>query len=223
MSIRYIIAAALMTSACVAHADVLPGSQALGGASLIGSVNRGEGSDALVQALFDKVSANVGSNMKVSLKQGVDGVYVAGVSTAEALALAGDGMSVVKTADGFKFEPAANTNNGGAGTGAPSTGAPSTGSPGASNGAPSTPGANGGSETGSAGNSGSGNDSGSKGETGIGDIIGIGGDAGAGNGSGSGDLGNQAGDAAAVPEPSTVALMLAGMLGAVGLGRRRAR
>jgi hypothetical protein len=41
-------------------------------------------------------------------------------------------------------------------------------------------------------------------------------------GVGAGDLGNQAQDSANVPEPSTVFLMLAGMLGVVGL-RRRAR
>jgi hypothetical protein len=46
-------------------------------------------------------------------------------------------------------------------------------------------------------------------------------DAGVGVGVGVG--GNQGQDAAAVPEPSTVALMLAGMLGVAGLKRRRAR
>jgi hypothetical protein len=154
MSIRYIIAAALMAGACAAHADVLP-SSTLGNASLIGSVTRSADSDAVVQALYDKVSASVGSDMKVSLKQGIDGVYVTGLSTAKAVALAGDGMSVISTADGYKIV---------------------------------------------------------QGVTSTSDAV---------NGGGAAtNLGIQA--AADVPEPSTVALMLAGMLGVVGL-RRRAR
>ena len=172
MTIRYLIAAGLMASACAAHADVIPangpgivnGSNvagAVGDSSVIAGVNRAAGSDALVQALFEKVSASVGSDMKVSLRQGIDGVYVTGLSTAKAAALAGDGMSVISTADGFKIVSA----GGGADT------------------APN------------------------------------------GNGDGNGP-GNQAGlaaDAAEVPEPSSIALMLAGMLGVAGLGRRRAR
>ena len=156
MSTRYLIAAALMASACIAHADVLPGAPALGNDSLIGSVTRSADSDAVVQALYDKVSASVGSDMKVSLKQGIDGVYVTGLSTAKAVALAGDGMSVIATADGYKIVQ-----------GVTSTAAAITGGGAATN------------------------------------------------------VGIQAA-AADVPEPSTVALMLAGMLGVVGL-RRRAR
>jgi hypothetical protein len=155
MSIRYIIAAALMASACVAQADVLPGSPALDNASLLGSVSRSAESDALVQALYDKVSASVGSDMKVSLKQGIDGVYVTGLSTAKAVALAGDGMSVISTADGYKIV------QGVTGTADATTG--------------------GGAAT---------------------------------------SLGIQAVAAANVPEPSTVALMLAGVLGVAGLRRR---
>jgi hypothetical protein len=154
MLTRYIIAAALMAGAVTAHADVLPGSPALENASLIGSVSRGADSDALVQALYDKVSASVGSDMKVSLKQGIDGVYVTGLSTSKALALAGEGMSVVSTADGYKIvqgvaKTAESITGGGAAT----------------------------------------------------------------------NLGVQA-VTANVPEPSSVALMLAGMLGVFGLRRR---
>ena len=173
MSIRYLIAAALMASACAAHADVIPTSNgvgvisgsnvagAVGDSSVIAGVNRGAGSDALVQALYEKVSASVGNDMKVSLKQGIDGVYVTGLNSAKAAALAGDSMSVIKTPDGFKIVEGNNGNHTGF-------------------------------------------------ELGVGNPLEV-----AGNDNGGG--------AAEVPEPSSIALMLAGMLGAAGLVRRRSR
>lgn len=180
MAIRYLIAAALMASACAAHADVIPTSSgvgvisganvagAVGDSSVIAGVNRGAGSDALVQALYQKVSASVGSDMKVSLKQGIDGVYVTGLSSAKAAALAGDGMSVIVTPDGFKIVEGNNGKHLGFenGVGNPHPADATTG-------------------------------------------VGIG------NGNGGG--------AAEVPEPSSIALMLAGMMGAAGLVRRRKR
>jgi hypothetical protein len=230
MSIRYLIATALMASACAAHADVIPatggivdGSNvagAVGNSSVIAGVNRAAGSDALVQALYEKVSASVGSDMKVSLKQGIDGVYVTGLSTAKAVALAGDGMQVISTADGFKIVATAPVSGGGANQ--------------------SSGGSNGGSNSGSNGGDNSANNGNGNGNPGIGDGAGLndkipplpdqaqengqGADNSnsPGNGLGNG-LGNQAADVAAVPEPSTVALMLAGLLGVAGLGRRRAR
>jgi hypothetical protein len=81
MAIRYLVAAALMASACAAHADVIP----------------------TTSALYQKVSASVGGDSKVSLKQGTDGVYVTGLTAAKAAAVAGDGMSVIVTPDGFKI------------------------------------------------------------------------------------------------------------------------
>jgi hypothetical protein len=224
MTTRYIIAAALMASACAAHADVLPGANpaaatvttgsnvagVLGDASMIAGVSRGAGSDALVQALYDKVSAAVGNDMKVSLKQGIDGVYVQGLSTAKAAALAGDGMSVINTSNGFKVVPAGNsgpgnsTSGGGQAVGAPS--AP---------GMPAIPGSNGSNGGNNGNNDGSNNSANGGSNPGLGLDL----NAGLGNGNGKG---NQAADANAVPEPSTVFLMLAGMLGVVGL-RRRAR
>ena len=197
MAIRTLIAAALMASACAAHADVIPSSDgagivsgsnvagAVGDSSVIAGVTRGANSEALVQALYQKVSASVGKDMKVSLKQGVDGVYVTGLSTAKAAALAGDGMSVIATPDGFKIVdtsgnvPKDATNGGGADTSIPAPGLDNL--------------------------TGNGN---TKVDVGI--NVGIG-----------GNQGQQ--QDAAVPEPSTVALMLAGMLGVAGLGRRRSR
>jgi hypothetical protein len=247
MSIRYLIAGALMAGTCAAHADVLPSSPPIGSGSLIGSVNRAAGSDAVVQALYNKVSASVGSDMKVSLKQGIDGVYVTGLSTAKAAALAGDGMSVINTADGFKIVQAATgnqTSGGGATTGGiPATGTPSGSAP--TTGGANNPGVGNGTGGGAVNNPGIGNGTGGGADNnpGIGAGIGAGktdapgigkGDSagngpgvgvgvGVGIGIGKGDLGNQADDVAAVPEPSTVALMLAGLLGVAGLGRRRAR
>lgn len=220
MTTKFLIAAALMASACAAHADVLPGTSpatatvtngsnvagVLGDSTMIAGVSRGTGSDALVQALYDKVSAAVGNDMKVSLKQGIDGVYVQGLSTAKAAALAGDGMSVINTSNGFKVVPAGNTiaaaspvSGGGFAVGAPS--APITGAPGANTG--STGGINAGTD---GGLTGGGNAD-----------VGLGADTNVGLGNG-----KPAAAPAAVPEPSTVFLMLAGMLGALGL-RRRAR
>jgi hypothetical protein len=173
MSIRYLIAAALMASACAAHADVIPTSNgvgvisgsnvagAVGDSSVIAGVNRGAGSDALVQALYEKVSASVGNDMKVSLKQGIDGVYVTGLNSAKAAALAGDSMSVIKTPDGFKIVDGNSGNHAGF-------------------------------------------------DIGVGNPF-----------AGTSDGGGAA--AAEVPEPSSIALMLAGMLGAAGLVRRRSR
>jgi hypothetical protein len=228
MTTRVLIAAALMASACAAHADVLPGTAptqatvisgsnvagALGDASMIAGVSRGAGSDALVQALYDKVSAAVGNDMKVSLRQGIDGVYVQGLSTAKAAALAGDGMSVINTSEGFKVVQALNA----AGVPAGAPGSP-VGGGGAAQGIPAgvpasvpvaVPGTGSTGSTGSNGSNGTG--------SGSGNGLGLGVDVSA--GIGNGNVGNQAADTANVPEPSTVFLMLAGMLGAVGLRRR---
>lgn len=222
MTIRYLIAAALMASACAAHADVIPSSGgagivsgsnvagAVGDSSVIAGVTRGANSDALVQALFAKVSASVGHDMKVTLKQGVDGVYVTGLSTAKAAALAGDGMQVVVTPDGFKIVDNAGAGNNTATSGG---GASNTGSGGPTFTPAVTP------PVSLPGNAELGN-----GAPGNGDILVVDGNQGS-QGNQAGQVGQvgQAADAAAVPEPSTVALMLAGMLGVAGLKRRRAR
>jgi hypothetical protein len=210
MSTRYLIAAALMASACVAHADVLPGTTST------------VSSDAVVKALYDKVSASVGSDSKVSLMQGPDGLYVKGLTSAKALALAGDGMAVINTANGFKIVQGLSANgNFTSGGGAAVTG---------SSGGNSVPAANtGAGNSNGAGNAGTGTNASANAGTGLGNGNGngVGTDAsvgiGNGNANGNGNLGNQAADAASVPEPSSIALMLAGMLGVAGLGRRRSR
>jgi hypothetical protein len=204
MSTRYLIAAALMASACAAHADVLPSTASTASSS------------AMVQALYDKVSASVGGNTKVSLKQGADGVYVKGLSAAKALALAGDGMSVISTQDGFKIVEISSH------AAANAVIATST-APGLAVAAPVGAGSTGGTTGGSTGSTGSiGSSTG--GSTGSG--TGVSGGTDLSLGAGSGNLGSQATPTtptANVPEPSTVALMLAGMLGVAGLSRRRSR
>jgi hypothetical protein len=224
MTIRYLIALALTASACAAHADVIPSSGgagivsgsnvagAVGDSSVIAGVTRGANSEALVQALYDKVSASVGHDMKVTLKQGVDGVYVTGLSTAKAAALAGDGMSVVVTPDGFKIvdNAGAGNNTATSGGGASSGGGGYSGGPAMSTPAIAPP-------VSMPGNAELGN--GTPGNVDIG--VGVGGNLG--NNGNQGAQDGQGQDAAAVPEPSTVALMLAGMFGVAGLKRRRAR
>ena len=224
MVIRTLIATALMASACAAHADVIPSSNgagivsgsnvagAVGDSSVIAGVTHGANSEALVQALYQKVSASVGSDMKVSLKQGIDGVYVTGLSTAKAAALAGDGMSVIATPDGYKIVDS----SGGNGANSATTGGGANTSIGAT-----APG-------------GTPNATPADAPSGLVDLAGntpvdagVGADAGNGNATGD-DNGNGSGSgsgqqAAEVPEPSSIALMLAGMLGVAGLGRRRAR
>jgi hypothetical protein len=206
MSTRYLIAAALMASACAAHADVLPSTASTASSS------------AMVQALYDKVSASVGGNTKVSLKQGADGVYVKGLSAAKALALAGDGMSVISTQDGFKIVEI--SSHAAANAVIATSAAPGLA---AAVGAGSSTGGTTGGSTGSTGSTGSiGSSTG--GSTGSG--TGVSGGTDLSLGAGSGNLGNQATPTtptANVPEPSTVALMLAGMLGVAGLSRRRSR
>jgi hypothetical protein len=239
MSIRYLIATALMASACAAHADVIPATgginngsnvaNAIGDSSVIAGVNRAAGSDALVQALYEKVSASVGSDMKVSLKQGIDGVYVTGLSTAKAVALAGDGMQVISTADGFKIvatgggaDQSAGGNNGGGNGGGNNGGGNNGGNNGADNAANNGNGANNGKGPGIGDGAGLNDKIEPLPEQALENGQGAGNGNSQGNGQGNG-LGNQAADATDVPEPSTVALMLAGLLGVAGLGRRRAR
>jgi hypothetical protein len=234
MSTRYIIAAALIALTGAAQADVLPassapqagvltgwttgngtnvmGSGAMGDAALIAGVSHGAGSDAMIQALYDKVSANVGAagDMKVSLKKGVDGVYLTGLSYSKAAALAGNGMSVVRTTEGFKIVAATagtTKSGGGASQGAPAGFSAAQSTPAGFNNvtintamtdapvtraaavAPTNP-----TQAG----------------------------AGGANADTGGTLVTAADVTGEVPEPSTIALMLAGLAGAVSL-RRRAR
>lgn len=223
MTIRYFIAAALMAGACAAHADVLP-------------TTGGAGSDAL-QALYQKISASVGGDNKISVKVGEDGVYVSGLSTAKVAALAGDGMSLIATPNGYRIVDNSTISGGGANTMPTATGTGTNGGTTSTSGtttAPVTlpaPNANANANTGGNGTNGNGNNGNGAGDApgnangldnGNGKGLGLGNVSEIGNVGDGNDLGNGQ-DATDVPEPSTIALMLAGMLGVVGLGRRRAR
>jgi hypothetical protein len=218
--------------------DVVSSGVLSNGVSLVGGAAYGSGN--LAEALYQKASASVGqtgTQVKLSYSQGIEGTYLLSTSNAKLAAMLGNGKGVVSTADGkVVTDEGAGNSNAGVGGGswsgapAPSVSTPSANPPKGGNapsagnsvdGAPSgnygngatviTPAA-GGQEGGAivelpipAQNNGKGND---------GVVGGIGGDIG---------VGLPAAPAAAVPEPSSIALMMAGMLGAMGIVRRRKR
>jgi hypothetical protein len=218
-------------------ADVVSSGVLANGVSLVGGAAYGSGN--LAESLYQKASASVGqtgSQVKLSYSQGIEGTYLLSTSNAKLAAMLGNGMSVVSTSDGKVITPgqssSGNVNVGGGfsggssgGSTAADGGAKGGGSANAGNsvdGAPSgnydngngatviTPAAGG--QTGGAivelpipAQNGNGN-------VGVGVGVDIGGDLG---------VGLPAAPAAAVPEPSSIALMLAGMLGAMGIVRRR--
>ena len=246
MSTRYLIAAALLFgSACGAQAEVVSAAAQSGflsgwtggngadvvssgvlsnGVSLVGGAAYGSGN--LAEALYQKASASVGqtgTEVKLSYSQGIEGTYLLSTSNAKLAAMLGNGMSVVSTSDG-KVVTSGQT---GAATGSgPSAGAYM--------GGPAAPAG--------AGNSVNGAPSGNYGNSGNGATVitpAASGEEGGAlvelpipaknaspNGA-SGDLGQDmpvslpVTAAAVVPEPSSIALMVAGMLGAMGVVRRR--
>lgn len=246
MSTRYLIAAALLFgSACGAQAEVVSAAAQSGflsgwtggngadvvssgvlsnGVSLVGGAAYGSGN--LAEALYQKASASVGqtgTEVKLSYSQGIEGTYLLSTSNAKLAAMLGNGMSVVSTSDG-KVVTSGQT---GAATGSgPSAGAYM--------GAPAAPAG--------AGNSVNGAPSGNYGNSSNGATVitpAASGEEGGAlvelpipaknaspNGA-SGDLGQDmpvslpVTAAAVVPEPSSIALMVAGMLGAMGVVRRR--
>jgi hypothetical protein len=249
MTTRYLIAAAfLVGSACGAQAEVLSATGTAAqsgflsgwtsgngadvvssgvlsnGVSLVGGAAYGSGN--LAEALYQKASASVGqtgSQVKLSYSQGIEGTYLLSTSNAKLAAMLGNGTSVVSTSDGKIVTPgqsaSGNVNVGGGFSG----GAVGGGSVNAGNSVDGAP----------SGNYNNGNGAtvitpAAGGQTG-GAIVELPIPAQNGNGNGNvgGDIGGDLGvglpaaPAAAVPEPSSIALMLAGMLGAMGIVRRR--
>lgn len=215
--------------------DVVSSGVLSNGVSLVGGAAYGSGN--LAEALYQKASASVGqtgTQVKLSYSQGIEGTYLLSTSNAKLAAMLGNGKGVVSTADGkvittetgssnvdfgggISFNPGAPASNANPPKGSNSSsnsdtvhGAPS-GNYDNGNGATVTTPAAGGQEGGAIvelpipAQNNNGNGNGNNGDIGAG-------------------LPNApAAPAAAVPEPSSIALMMAGMLGAMGIVRRRKR
>lgn len=212
-------------------ADVVSSGVLSNGVSLVGGAAYGSGN--LAAALYQKASASVGqtgTEVKLSYSQGIEGAYLLSTSNAKLAAMLGNGMSVVSTSDG-KVVTSGQT---GAAMGSGPVG-------GAAAGGGAT---SGGVKAGGAGNSVNGAPSGNYGSSGNGATVvtpAASGEEGgalvelpvpaknaASNGVGAGlGLGEDlqvslpVTAAAVVPEPSSIALMMAGVLGALGVVRRR--
>ena len=199
MSTRYLIAALLMTSACVAQADVLPASDTAG--------------SSLVQALYGKTSADQSGAVTVNLADGVEGPYVIGTSNTIMAAMLGYGMSSVFHKTSADVAPVSYSAPDSATVSAPAAAATAAAASAAA--APAAVAADAAAEaiadTGAT--SGSNQDVATPATGALADISGT-----PGTVADATDVGIAA---AEVPEPSSIALMMAGMAGALALGRRR--
>lgn len=244
MTIRHLVVAALLVGAGAAHADTIPSSTAptflsgwsagngvdvlgsgvlQGNYKLMGGVAHASGTSSestLADIVGGKAAATISQDngqTTMFFKRGIAGDYLLSSNMAIMAVSMGTTVSLVSSADGAKVQ-AGNTGASPA-VGATSGGGAATGSTGTGTGTSSGSGSGGVSAGGGANAFIPGAGSGA---VQVGADVGAGAGAGAGVGVGVGVGGGANLDAVDVPEPASLALMLAGMLG-VGALRRRPR